>query len=214
MSVEHVTDHEDQGVALLVSQFRNKPLIEILVRALMEQVQDLEDALWDLLVNRAIDTADGAQLVVIGKIVGQPQGTFDQDTYRTWIKARVLVNRSSGTVDDMVAIVNAVLPTGATMRVTEYYPAAFVIEVTSSVPDWFGQALAGIVRDAKALGVSPRVKWFNGVPFRFAPAAGAPEAGSGFGEGVWSAGSRGVGPVNVAPAFDFSDPNNSQYVGL
>ncbi len=217
MTVERVADHGDQGVALLISQFRNKPFIEILVRALMTQVQEIEDALFDLLVKRAIDTAEGAQLDVIGKIVGQPRGTFDEDTYKTFLRGRVLVNRSSGTVDQMVALVNTLLPAGASLVVREYYPASFDIEVTGSVPDWFGNALAQIVLEAKALGIGPHVKWFNGVaPFRFAAVASTPDllSPNGFGTGVLSAGSTGVAPALVVPALDFSDANNSQFLGV
>lgn len=217
MTVELVTDHEEQGLALLISQFRDKAFIEILVRALMAQVQEAEDMLWDLLIMRAIDTAVGAQLDIIGKIVGQSRGTFDEDTYRTWIRGRVLVNRSSGTTDQMIELVNALLPEGASLSVSEYYPAAFQIEVNESVPDWFGNALAEIVLEAKALGVGPYVVWFNGpAVFRFSQTASVPELGSpnGFGAGVFAAGSDGTGVVSVVPALDFSDVNNSFYVGV
>lgn len=217
MTVTKVTDHEAQGVALLISQFRDKPFIEILVKALMTQVQEIEDALFDLLVKRTIDTAVGAQLDVIGKIVGQKRGTFAEETYRTFIRGRVLVNRSSGTTDQMVALVNTLLPTGASLVVREYYPAAFQIEVIGSVPDSFGNALAALVLEAKALGIAPHVKWFNGVaPFRFAAVAGIPDTGSpfGFGTGVFAAGSTGVAIASVVPALDFSDANNSQYLGV
>lgn len=215
MTVELVTDHEDQGVALLIAQFKDQSFIEILVRALMEQVQELEDTLWDLLTKRAIDTAVGAQLDVIGKIVGQERGTFDEDTFRTFIRGRVLVNRSSGTTDQMVELVNTLLPDGASLVVKEYFPAAFQIQVTGSVPDWFGNALAAIVLEAKALGVAPHVTWFNGpAVFRFAIPGDTTPSPNGFGAGVLSAGSTGTAPVNVVPALDFSDANNSQFFGV
>lgn len=214
MTVTLVTDHEDQGVALLIAQFQDKPFIEILVRALMTQVQELENALWDLLTKRAIDTAVGAQLDVIGKIIGQPRGTFDEVSYRTFIRGRALVNRSSGTTDQMVELVNTLLPAGATLAVKEYFPAAFQIEVTSSVPDWFGNALAAMVLEAKALGVAPHVVWFNGpAVFRFAIPGDITPSPHGFGNGVFAAGSVGSAPVSVVPALDFSDANNSQYLG-
>lgn len=216
MTVEFVSDHEDQGVALLISQFRNKPFIEILVRALMAQVQELEVVFFDLLVKRALDTAVGAQLDVIGRIVGQPRGTFDEDTYRTFLRGRVLVNRSSGTVDQMIELANTLLPDGASIVVREYYPAAFEIEVIGSVPDWFGNALAAITLEAKGVGIAPHTRWFNGVePFRFAAVAGVPDLGSpnGFGSGVFAAGSTGLAVATVVPALDFSDANNSQFIG-
>lgn len=217
MTLEFTADHEDEGVALLIEQFKNKTFIEILVRALMAQVQELEVALFDLLLKRALDTAVGAQLDVIGKIVGQDRGIFDEVTYRTWIRGRVLVNRSSGTVDQIVELVNTLLPDGSSLVVTEYYPAAFQIEVTGTVPDWFGNALAPIILEAKAVGIAPHVKWFNGnAPFRFADVAGVPDLAdpNGFGAGVFAAGSTGVGLATVVPSLDFGDANNSQYLGL
>lgn len=216
MTVEFVSDHGDQGVGLLISQFRDKPFIEILVRAHMAQIQELEVVFFDLLVKRALDTAVGVQLDVIGRIVGQSRGTFDEDTYRTFLQGRILVNRSSGTVDQMIELVNTLLPAGASMVVREYYPAAFEIEVIGAVPDWFGNALAAITLEAKGVGITPHVRWFNGVePFRFAAVAGVPDVGSpnGFGTGVFAAGSTGLAVANVAPALDFSDANNSQFIG-
>ena len=133
--------------------------------------QDYEQAVE--LVKRALDTAVGVQLDVIGRIVGQDRGTFDEDTYRTFLQGRILVNRSSGTVDQMIELVNTLLPDGASMVVREYYPAAFEIEVIGAVPDWFGNALAAITLEAKGVGITPHVRWFNGVePFRFAAVAG------------------------------------------
>ncbi len=217
MTIELVTDHEEQGVALLISQFRDKPFIEILVKALMTQVQELENALFALLVERSIDTAVGAQLAVIGRIVGQEKGTFDEETFRTFIRGRVLVNRSSGTTDQMVELVNTLLPDGASLVLREYYPAAFQIEVTGSVPDFFGNALAAMVLEAKELGVAPHVLWFNGAaPFRFAAVAGTPDLGSpnGFGAGVFAAGSTGIGVATVVPSLAFNDAGNSQYMGV
>lgn len=216
MTIEHVTDHGDEGVAFLISQFRDKPSIEILVRALMTQVQAAEDALFALLTERAIDTAVGAQLVVLGKIVGQEQGTFDEETFRTLIRGRVLVNRSSGTVDQMIELVNTLLPAGASLVVREYYPAAFQIEVTGSIPDFIGNAIAGMVLEAKGLGIGPNVTWFNGAAaWKFAAVASTPELGSpnGFGVGRFAAGSTGVGDVNVVPALAFNEATNSQYLG-
>ena len=215
MTIELVTDHEDQGVALLITQFRDKPLIEIMLRALLEQVQEAENALFALLIERTIDTAVGAQLDVIGKIVGQSRGTFDEDTYRTFIRGRVLVNRSSGTTDQMVEIVNTLLPDGVSLRVKEYYPAAFQLEVTSSISDGLGNAIAAIVLEAKALGIAPHFLWFNGpAVFRMAQPGDSIPSPNGFGNGVFAAGSIGTAPVSVVPALDFSDANNSQFLGV
>jgi len=214
MSIEHVTDHEEQGLALLIEQFRDKPRIEILVRALMAQVQEAEDALWDLSFKRALANAEATQLDALGEIVLLPRNGMDDDTYRAWIGAVHLISRSGGLPEQLLSILSALTPEGTSLRADEYYPAAFRIEVLESISDYLGQALAAIISKARAIGVNGALQWHSGTNvFRFS-LDGAQELGSanGLGSGVWAALSTGAA-VNSQPSLDFSVPSNSMYLG-
>src|SRR5262249_42034837 len=50
---------------------KDKPNIAALLSALVAPAQDVEDAFQDLLTKRGIETGEGVQLDVVGKIVGQ-----------------------------------------------------------------------------------------------------------------------------------------------
>lgn len=101
MAIEHITDHSDRAVALLLSQYQGKPLMEGFVRAFLDEVQEYEDELWTLVGLLDIDRATGIDLDRIGRIVVQPRSSESDDAYRRLLRARIAANRSSGTYRDL-----------------------------------------------------------------------------------------------------------------
>lgn len=184
MIMEHVTDHEARGVALLIERYR-KPRISALLASWLHEVQELEDVLMDLLEHGL-----ERQLDVQGRLVGQPREGRDDATYLMWIRARVLVNRSSGKTTQLIAVAKAVGVLA--VRLEEQYPAALVIHSDLSFDLPTGLQVAKLLHLAHAGGVALYFHWFAGTPFRFAP-ADVPVADdpSGFDHGLWSAISNG-----------------------
>jgi hypothetical protein len=78
--------------------------IEKLLGILIEPSQSVEDALQQLMYYRFVDTAVGAQLDIIGRIVGQSRDGLSDDDYRRYIRARVAVNNSNGTFKDLLTV--------------------------------------------------------------------------------------------------------------
>ena len=73
----------------------------------MTQIQDLEDSSFEVLLNRWIDTAVGVQLDGVGAIVGEAREGRGDDEYRLAIKARIQINFSEATPEDILtALVN------------------------------------------------------------------------------------------------------------
>lgn len=105
--MEKITDHAARSEALLVSQFADSEKLHTLVRIFVEQLQAVEDALYDLLVLRALDTAIGAQLDGIGSIVGEPRYARNDFDYRAGLRFRIFVNTSTGTPDTIIRYVRA-----------------------------------------------------------------------------------------------------------
>ncbi len=126
-TLEWTASHGDAGVALLLMQFKGKPLMEATVRALLAGVQDLEDATWQVLTERWLDTAIGEQLDLLGSIVGLGRRGWTDSTYRTLIRAQILVLRSSGTWPELFAILEALGVTLTLTTIVESYPAAITI---------------------------------------------------------------------------------------
>lgn len=142
MPLAKVTDRKARALARIAAQYVGKPGLEALVGAAGEQAQELENALWSLHVDRAIDTAEGAQLDTIGRIVKLSRlGASDAD-YRPRLKARVRVNLSNGTPEDLIAVFAPIY--SGTIRVVPSYPAAFTLRLEGpgvSAPTLFAQLL-------------------------------------------------------------------------
>jgi hypothetical protein len=140
----YVSDHRARGLALLLQQFHGKARIESLLGVPLDQIQELEDALWSLLAGRALSTATGIHLDGIGAIVGENRGGLGDEPYRALIRARVVANRSDGHPDELLRIARLVSGVDVTLALTEYPPASLVIEAGNPL-DSYTDALAAIV---------------------------------------------------------------------
>lgn len=100
------TDHVAEGLGLLYRQFRGKPLLTALLTAWLAQVQGVEDALWALLAC-TLETAVGAPLDQLGRVLGFPRGLLGDDSFRGVLRAVVLARRSSGRAEDLIAVMRA-----------------------------------------------------------------------------------------------------------
>ena len=154
-SLTQQTDHVGDGVDRLLEQFKDRPRIVALLTAYLNQVQDLEDVLWELFLDRWISTAVGEQLNVIGRVVGEKrQGSLD-DEYRAFLRARIRANRSVGLLAELVKIVALIQNDNLQVLAREYDPAAVRLEpVGATVVD--ARRVARILTSAKPGGVALR----------------------------------------------------------
>lgn len=148
----HSTDHVARGKQRLLGQFR-KPKIEALLASYLEQVQDLEDAAYELLIYRYLPDAEGEQLTVLGRLVGQPRTSSDDTEYRAALAARIAINRSSGAPEDIIKVARAMLSvTGEAFEYGDEYPGQVRVTVTDPiVNDPF--YLVRFLDEARAAGV-------------------------------------------------------------
>ncbi len=149
--LQRIEDHCADGRASLVSQFRGKPRIEAFLCAFLESVQELDDASWQVLTERGLDSAVGAQLDIIGAIVGEERQGREDEEYRPFLRARVLVNRSHGRTEEMLAIARIVLG-NVSITLREEFPAAFTIVVDVAL-ELTPATLFRLLHQAKAAGV-------------------------------------------------------------
>lgn len=180
----HITDHQAQAIARLVSQYRDKTSMRGVVALETAQIQILEDVLWDV-IEDSIDSATGAQLDVWGSIINQSRGPMDDTTYRLWIKARMLVVRCGGRPDDILHTYQQIAPE-CTVTLIEQFPAGFVIRLGGVPPASNPTDLVSFLRMARAAGVNGILEYLGDVPantFRF-------DAGPGFEVGKLSGAKR------------------------
>ena len=123
--------HVSKAIALLIEQFKNKPKIQNVVRAIVTEIQELEAASFEVLLLTSLDSAVGVQLDVIGRIVTERRGGRADEPYRLALRARVLINKSKGTHEEILSITRAVLtPSGGaapSIVIVFRYPANFEI---------------------------------------------------------------------------------------
>jgi len=151
MPLTKIDNHVEQGLALLLSQYKDKPRIAALLSSYLRRVQELEDAAFDVLIKRLIDNAVDEQLNVIGRVVGQVnEGSWDDATYRLFIKARIRANQSNGHGDDVIDVLNLVETADFVLR--EYYPASMIVDF-DTVTATSAVILMELARRAKGSGV-------------------------------------------------------------
>jgi len=124
-------DRQATAASLLIDLFREKPLFLNLLSSYVEQTQELENEIFELRNAFWVDTAIGAQLDGIGQIVGITREGASDTVYRIRIKARILINLSSGTPNQILELVRALSPASAPdPTYTPWFPASFAIGVT------------------------------------------------------------------------------------
>lgn len=155
-SLSRVDDHVEAGLALLIEQFRRKPRVRALLAALLWQSQQIEDAAWQVIESRLINLATGVHLDALSKLVGESREGRDDDGYRVAVTARIAVNRSSGTIPEIVSIL-ALIDTDL-FAVRDVGPASFRVDYREPPSTAAaGQEIPQLVSEARPAGVAAMV---------------------------------------------------------
>jgi len=117
-----------EGLERLITQWQDKPNVVGLFTSYLDSINELEDVYFQLLEERSLDTAIGAQLDNIGLIVGEPRDGRSDNDYRDGISLRVAINASDGTEPRVVELLK--LLSGAETAVyQENFPAGVIIKL-------------------------------------------------------------------------------------
>lgn len=143
--MDRITDHAGRALELLPEQFRGKDRLEGMLNALSAEVQSAEDALYELIDQRALANAEGAQLDGIGEIVGEPRNGRPDSAYRIAIRRQIQINVSSGEPEVAIGLA-AILTESDDVELIEYHPGAVVIRVSGpELPERLHQAVDLVV---------------------------------------------------------------------
>jgi hypothetical protein len=130
---QKITNHADQGVDKFLEQFKGEPALDALARSYLNRIQELEDAIWEVILIRGIDASEGVGLDAIGNIVGRKRLGLGDIDYRVALKAQIRINRSSGTPEDMIAVTALSVSPVQDFTYQEAYPATVVIEALGAM---------------------------------------------------------------------------------
>lgn len=177
-----ILDHVADGLALLIPEYQETPRWQAWIASFLAQIQELETAafdLWEIPLNLELATA--AQLDLIGRIVREDRNARSDDDYRRALRVRVLVNRSQGRREELIAIVrlfeDADSESGSYVRIGELNPARMEIRIVRTPVNDPAETRKRL-RRAKAAGVALQTLFHPGGPagsFRFCRAADYPE---------------------------------------
>lgn len=151
--------------------------LELLARSYVDESQALNDAATALLPATSLEEAVGVQLDGLGQIIGIERQGLTDTQYRSLLRAYIVVNTSTGTIEELNTIARlASNTTAAAQRFTlvESTPADFLIEFTLTLPVGIGEIVAEAVYQGKAAGVHGQTMYAEQVPiFAFDGANGA-----------------------------------------
>jgi hypothetical protein len=177
-SDEHVSSFQGR----LTSPFQAKVTFNSLATIVGKYANELEAVFADIVVAKSIAGGVGTQLDDIGEVVGQPRGNAPDDaTYRLYLFARILVNHSSGTVDELSAI-GKLITAASTAWVEENLPNEVIVHLLSTAVDVNTRTVVlSMMHDAKLDAIRVQVHSNTYPPALAFTFAGGP--GLGFGAG-------------------------------
>jgi len=185
----------DDAETKFLEQFKRKPKLTAWVLSYCLQMEHLITVFSDILVRTILENAQGEQLDVIGRIVGQLRGGRTDEVYRVWIQARIAVLRSSGTADELLDIVRLLVPAGTALEWVEQPPAGATLKVVNPIEEVLGNQIAQLIVLGKSGGVRLLFHWKRPTAtFKYSGTFGVPAAPStafGFGNGEYAAVSDG-----------------------
>lgn len=162
MTTEKIETHVADAQARLTSLFKNSEDLKTLIGLNAKRTQDVEDVLFDLLVKRMLDAAEGEQLDVLGIHVGEDRlGRSDTD-YVDALGVRILVNTSKGN-EPRLLLIARLFADPALLSITDLFPAAMIVNLTDGTGDV--SRLNSLLRDAKSAGVGMTLLQITANPF-------------------------------------------------
>lgn len=133
-SLAPTTDHVTRGLSYLPWQFDDSVKLKEYIKILLEEIQEIEEALFEILREKSLDSAVGFQLDIIGEQIGKRrEGVTDDDEYRKLLRVQIAVNSSEGTAGTVIDLWKYLLNTD-TVQLQEEYPAGIRLYAPGAIP--------------------------------------------------------------------------------
>jgi hypothetical protein len=145
-------DHKAEGLDHLLAQYKEKPRLEAVLSAFLTQVQELENAFYQLWTRRLLQTATGKNLDTLGQILDEPRAGRSDANYRAILAVKILAISSDGQAEQLYSIARAMVGESIPLSLTEYFPGAVLLQVLGPFPLSVEEAFR-ILSRAKAAGV-------------------------------------------------------------
>lgn len=178
MSLSYKTTHIVEALSNLVTQFKGKNIFDKLLTIFVTQIQEVEDVFNEIMIERCLDTAVGVQLDGLGDVVGEDRQGRNDDDYRVAIRARISLNLSEGTPEDIIFLMRSISD-GSAIDLREFFPAAITAEIIDPIDGIIDPVKTVVfLLSAKPAGVKAQLKYHVAGPFQF-------DTGLGFDQGKY-----------------------------
>lgn len=164
-SLEPDINHVKNGLAELPSQFFDSTNLRTVLQIYLEEVQEIEQLLYDYQRFSSIEGAFGVMLDRIGEDVGVRREGLDDEDYRKVIKVKIISNSSEGTADTVISLWKFLLDTDD-VSLKEEFPAGIELFSPTKTP-----TLEMIETVSEVVPITVKVGFLAGVsgtPFCFA----------------------------------------------
>lgn len=149
-----ISTHVQDGKDKLTSMFRGRVAVEGILGAYLTPVQTFENACWSILSALKLDTS-GVMLDLLGAIIGEARKGRGDSLYRKALAVRVLVNRCTGRIGEILHIIDSVLRYSTLPYVWSFqggYAIGFTVTLLSNDTEVF-QTLVEAMRQVHPAGV-------------------------------------------------------------
>jgi hypothetical protein len=138
-------------LANLFVQFQGAPILNAIVASHAVQLQEIETMFVSLIVDMALPNAIGEQLDLIGRIVGEGRKGRSDDDYRVALGARIIINRSNGSVEDIIAVLKAA--EDLTYEVTDLGYASLLVRIVGAIGSVSTAEIDTVLQEVRGAGI-------------------------------------------------------------
>ena len=156
-------EHTTKALKKFLFQFQDKKKINILLKVITKQLNDLEDTLADLKDKRSIDNALGKQLDVYGLYKNVPRLGQNEEDYRQSIKNQIALDSANGSCESAINSSKIILG-GKNFLYSESSPARLEIFVSDAVCNNYQYNL---MKKSVSLGVALGIRFCDKAAFGF-----------------------------------------------
>lgn len=156
MALIEYEQHLEEALTSMAPPWWGKPRIAALVASYVNRLQEVEDAIWEVIAIRELATADLPRLKILGAIIGQPRLLFTTEMYRKVLQARALANVSQGRARDIISVLEVLIGPGDYI-LNEVGNATLLLTITIAVDAEQLAALVQVLPDVRAAGIGFQV---------------------------------------------------------
>lgn len=177
-------DNISERIVARLTSTLQRPRLIALARVFGDELQEAEDAAFDLWTALDPATATGPYLERVASWVGARRSGLTDPVLRRLMVARAIVNRSAGTIPTIRQLARLVAD-AVRVHYEPEYPAAFRLTVYTSqpLPLSLGPLLAQAIEEATAAGVETRT--VSAIEDNYFGFSDDPRA-LGFNVGIWA----------------------------